>query len=149
MKLQGEYARASSLYDECLTMFGKAGDGAGVAWTLNYRVMWREKSGLRGCTLLLRTEPGGISSIRDSWGIASTLADLAGLSCDQGDDAEARRLYGESIKMFQELVTSAASPGPLNVWRERRSAIECRAIVAPGRSRRRLTPTTGGSAYAG
>ena len=34
VKLQGEYARASSLYGECLTMFRKAGDGAGVAWTL-------------------------------------------------------------------------------------------------------------------
>ncbi|MGO9113376.1 MAG: tetratricopeptide repeat protein [Thermoguttaceae bacterium] len=41
--------------------------------------------------------------LRDSWGIASTLADLASLSCDQGNNAQALRLYGESIKVFQEL----------------------------------------------
>jgi hypothetical protein len=41
--------------------------------------------------------------LRDGWGIASALSDLASLSCDQGNDAEARRLYGESIRMFQEL----------------------------------------------
>jgi Tetratricopeptide repeat len=39
----------------------------------------------------------------DGWGMASTLSDLAGLSFDQGDNAEARRLYVESIRMFQEL----------------------------------------------
>jgi hypothetical protein len=41
--------------------------------------------------------------MKDEWGIASALSDLASLSCDQGNNAEARRLYGESIKMFQEL----------------------------------------------
>jgi hypothetical protein len=41
--------------------------------------------------------------IRDDWGIATALSDLASLHCDQGEDAEARRLYGESIKMFHEL----------------------------------------------
>jgi hypothetical protein len=35
--------------------------------------------------------------------MASALADLGGLSCDQGDYAEARRLFGESIQMFQVL----------------------------------------------
>jgi hypothetical protein len=35
--------------------------------------------------------------------MASTLSDLASLGCDQGNNAEARRLYGESIRMFQEL----------------------------------------------
>ena len=41
--------------------------------------------------------------LRDGWGIASALSDLAGLSCDQGNNDEARRLYGESIQMFQNL----------------------------------------------
>ena len=41
--------------------------------------------------------------LRDSWGMASTLSDLASLGCDQGNNAEARRLFGESIRMFQEL----------------------------------------------
>jgi hypothetical protein len=41
--------------------------------------------------------------LRDGWGVASALSDLASLCGDQGNNAEARRLYGESIKMFQEL----------------------------------------------
>ena len=68
--------------------------------------------------------------LRDGWGIASTLSDLAGLSCDQGNDAEARRLYGESIKMFQEVGSQTRHcPGPGMSGRERRGAIECRTIV--------------------
>lgn len=35
--------------------------------------------------------------------MASALSDLAGLSWDEGENDEARRLYGESIKMFQSL----------------------------------------------
>src|SRR5262249_4468489 len=37
MRLRREYERAFSLYNECRTMFIKAGDGAGVAWTLSYQ----------------------------------------------------------------------------------------------------------------
>ena len=45
---------ASALYDECLTMFRKAGDSAGVAWTLNYQGdVAREKGRLRWGTLIL------------------------------------------------------------------------------------------------
>jgi hypothetical protein len=36
-------------------------------------------------------------------GIACALSDSASLSWDQSDNDQARRLYGESIKMFQNL----------------------------------------------
>ena len=36
VRLQGDYARAHALYDECLAIFHAAGDSTGVAWTLNY-----------------------------------------------------------------------------------------------------------------
>jgi len=102
--LQGEYERASSLYDECLTMFRQIGDGAGVAWTLNYLGdVAREKADLVAAHSFCEQSLLEFRQLRDSWGIASTLADLASLSCDQGNNAQARRLYGESIKVFQEL----------------------------------------------
>jgi hypothetical protein len=62
--------------------------------------------------------------LRDSWGIASTLSDLASLSCDQGNNAEARRLYGESIKLFKEL----------GYKRGIARALECLAVSASAQS---------------
>src|SRR5690242_6305630 len=41
--------------------------------------------------------------MRDGWGIASALSDLAGLCADEGNNEEACRLYGESICMYQSL----------------------------------------------
>jgi tetratricopeptide (TPR) repeat protein len=104
MKLQGNYERASSLYNECLTIFRQAGDGAGAAWTLNYLGdVAREKADLVAARSYCEQSLSEFRRQRDSWGIASALSDLASLSCDQGNNAEARRLYGESIKVFQEL----------------------------------------------
>ena len=102
--MQGDYVRASSLYDECLTIFRRAGDGAGVAWTLNYQGdVAREKADLATARSFYEQSLAAFRQLRDSWGIASTLSDLANLSCDQGNENEARRLYSESIQVFQEL----------------------------------------------
>ena len=62
--------------------------------------------------------------MRDSWGIASALSDLASLSCDQGNDAEARRLYVESIKVYQEFGHKRGIA----------RALECLAVSAAGQS---------------
>ena len=37
VKLQGDNARALSLYAECLSIFQELGDGTGVAWSINYQ----------------------------------------------------------------------------------------------------------------
>ena len=85
-------------------MFRKVGDGAGVAWTLNYEGdVARETVDLAAARSFYEQSLAAFRQLRDGWGIASALSDLAGLSCDQGDYTEARRLYGESVKMFQEL----------------------------------------------
>jgi tetratricopeptide (TPR) repeat protein len=85
-------------------MFRQVGDGAGVAWTLNYQGdVAREKSDFVAARSFCEQSLSEFRQLRDSWGIASTLFDLASLSSDQGNNAEARRLYGESIKLFQEL----------------------------------------------
>ena len=85
-------------------MFDKAGDKAGVAWTLNYLGdVAREKADFATAQSFCERSLAAFRELHDGWGIASTLSDLASLSYDQGDNAAARRLYGESIKMFQEL----------------------------------------------
>lgn len=85
-------------------MFRKAGDRAGVAWTLNYQGdVAREKADLVAARSFCEQSLAAFRELRDGWGIASALSDLASLNCDQGNDTEARRLYGESIKMFHEL----------------------------------------------
>ena len=104
MKLQGDSARASSLYDECLAHVpqGRRRGRRRLDTELPGRRRPRKKRFVRR-PLVLRAKPGGVQLSRDGWGIASALSDLAGLSWDQGDNDEARRLYGESIRMFQNL----------------------------------------------
>jgi tetratricopeptide (TPR) repeat protein len=85
-------------------MFRKTGDGAGVAWTLNYRGdVAREQGDTVAARSYCEQSLAAFRQLGDGWGIASVLSDLASLHCDQGNDAEARRLYGESIRMFEEL----------------------------------------------
>ena len=76
---------------------------AGIAWTLNYQGdVARESQDLTAARSFCEQSLAAFSHSRDGWGIASALSDLASLSWDQGDNVEARRLYGESIQMFQE-----------------------------------------------
>ncbi len=87
LKLQGEYARASSLYDECLAMFRQAGDGG---WCrLEHRTTRATSPGKKRDCIAARSFSGEQSlaefrRLRDSWGIVIPGFDLASLSCDQG-----------------------------------------------------------------
>jgi tetratricopeptide (TPR) repeat protein len=125
MKCQCQYDRALSLYDECLSMFHQAGDGAGVAWTLNYLGdVAREIAGPAAALSYCEQSLSEFRRLGDNWGIATTLCDLASLSCDQGNNAEARRLYGEGITMFEEL----------GYKRGIAKALECLAVNASAQS---------------
>src|SRR6202030_2107103 len=84
----------------------------------------REKADLVAARSYCEQSLSEFRRLRDSWGIASTLSDLASLSCDQGYNAEARRLYGESIKLFQEL----------GHQRGIARALECLAVSAAAQS---------------
>jgi tetratricopeptide (TPR) repeat protein len=137
--LQGEYARAFSLYDECLRMFRKVGDGASIAWTLNYQGdVAREQADFLAARSFCEQSLSEFRQLQDSWGIASTLSDLASLSCDRGDNDEARRLYGESIKMFQELGHKRGIA----------RALECLAVSAAAQSNAEQSLRLAGAAAA-
>jgi hypothetical protein len=63
----------------------------------------REKTDFLAARSFCEQSLAAFRQLRDGWGIASVVADLAGLSSDQGNIVEARRLYGQSIEMFQQL----------------------------------------------
>ena len=59
-------------------MFRKAGDGAGVAWTLNYQGdVAREKADFVAARSYCEQSLAEFRQLRDGWGIASALSDLA------------------------------------------------------------------------
>jgi tetratricopeptide (TPR) repeat protein len=102
--LQGNHARARSLYAECLSIFRGLGDRTGVAWSLNHQ---GDVARDQGDSLAARTlYEQGLAIFRelgDRWGIAGTLADLGSLAMEQRNYPSAHSLYRESIKTFQEL----------------------------------------------
>jgi tetratricopeptide (TPR) repeat protein len=108
-----------------LSLFRQIGDGAGVAWTLNYLGdVAREKGDLAAARSYCEQSLSEFRRLHDVWGIASTLCDLASLCCDQGNNTEARRLYGQGIKLFREL----------GYKRGIARALECLAVSASGQS---------------
>jgi tetratricopeptide (TPR) repeat protein len=137
--MQGEYTRASSLYEESRTMFRKAGDGAGVAWTLNYLGdVARERADVVSARSFCEQSLAAFRQLGDGWGIATALSDLASLNCDQGNDADARRLYGESIKMFEDLGHKRGIA----------RALECLAVSAAAQSNAKQSLHLAGAAAA-
>jgi len=104
VKLQGDYAKASSLFEECLAIFRELGDPIGIAWSLNYR---GDISRAQGQPELARARYGeslaAFQEVGDKWGIAGCLADLGSLARDQGDYETSQAHYAESMKLFLEL----------------------------------------------
>jgi tetratricopeptide (TPR) repeat protein len=104
LKLQGDFVRAASLYDECLGIFRGIGDGSGVAWSLNYKGdVANEQGDPEGAQSLYEQSLAAFRQLNDDWGVASCLLDMGNLSGGQGNYEEAQRLYGESLRRFQQL----------------------------------------------
>ena len=84
VRLQGNYARAHALYDECLAIFHAVGDSTGVAWTLNYLGdLARESVDSIASRSYYEQSLSAFRQLGDGWGIASALCDLATLSAAQ------------------------------------------------------------------
>jgi tetratricopeptide (TPR) repeat protein len=104
LQMQGDYSRATTIYDECRTIFEGLGDSIGAAWSMNsqgdvYRDqgLYPAAAALYGqCLQLFR-------GLGDPWGIASTLADLGSLATKEGVYDTASSFYRESIVIFQQL----------------------------------------------
>ncbi len=103
-KLQGDYARAGSLYAECLGIFQGLGDGTGVAWSLNSQGdVARDQGDSAAAQLLYEQALAIFREIGDRWGIAGTLTDLGTLAREQRNYPVAHSLYRESIRLFLTL----------------------------------------------
>jgi tetratricopeptide (TPR) repeat protein len=102
--LQGDYARARSLYAECLSIFQELGDRTGVAWSLNYQGdVARDQGDSAGAQRLYQQGLAIFRELGDRWGIAGALADLGSLAREQQDWPTAHSLYRESLRIFLEL----------------------------------------------
>jgi tetratricopeptide (TPR) repeat protein len=104
LKLQGDYERARSLYEECRAIFRGLGDRTGVAWSLNYQGdVARDQGDSAGAQALYEQGLAIFRELGDRWGIAGTLADLGSLAREQRNYPRGNSLYQESIKVFREL----------------------------------------------
>jgi tetratricopeptide (TPR) repeat protein len=102
--MQGDNARASSLYAECLSIFQGLGDRMGVAWSMNHQGdVARDQGDTAAARTLYEQGLAIFRELGDRWGIAGTLADLGNLAREERNYSAAHSRYGESIKIFQEL----------------------------------------------
>jgi tetratricopeptide (TPR) repeat protein len=102
--MQGDYATAHSLYEDCLSIFRELGDRIGIAWSLNYQGDVALDQGDSQAAAKLYEESLIIfRELGDQSGIASSLTDLGNLARDQKDFPEAESLYRESLKIFHAL----------------------------------------------
>jgi tetratricopeptide (TPR) repeat protein len=102
--LQGDYAHARSLYEECFSIFKELRDPAGMAWSLNHQGdVARSQGDPAGARALYKQSLAVFRELADPWGIAGSLADLGNLTRDQMDHAASESHYRESIQIFQEL----------------------------------------------
>ena len=104
LQCQGEYERATALYQESLALLRELGDKRGIAHTLNNLglVAWHQGNYSEAIaayeeSLALKRQLG------DKRGIASSLGNLAIVTWYQGDYERARALYTESLALFREL----------------------------------------------
>ena len=104
VKLQGDFARARSLYADCLSIFQRLGDRTGVAWSLNSQGdVARDQGDCAAAQALYEQSLAIFRETGDRWGIAGTLADLGNLAREQRNYPVAQSLYRESIRLFLTL----------------------------------------------
>jgi non-specific serine/threonine protein kinase len=108
--LQGDYARAATLYEEQLAIFQEQGDQHGAAWSSHYLGLVaqarndHERAGeLYRQALALRREVG------DAAGIAGSLEGLAAVATAQDQPERAARLFGAAAAL-RETIAFALHP---------------------------------------
>jgi tetratricopeptide (TPR) repeat protein len=103
VKLQGDYERARPAPGVSFDLPGTRRSDRGRLVAELPRGCRSRSGRYRRRADIVRTGPGNFRELGDRWGIAGTLADLGSLAREEGNYSSARSLYGESIKLFQEL----------------------------------------------
>jgi tetratricopeptide (TPR) repeat protein len=102
--MQGDYSRATTLYDECRAIFEDLGDFIGAAWSTNSQGdVYRDQGLYPAAAALYRQCLQRFRELEDPWGIAGTLGDLGGLATKERDYDAAYSFYRESLLIFQQL----------------------------------------------
>jgi predicted ATPase/DNA-binding SARP family transcriptional activator len=102
--MQGDYAAARSLYEECLTLNRELGDKQGIAVSLgNLGLIALEQSDYPAARSLQEESLAIKRDLGDKHGIASSLMNLGNVIGEQGDYAAARSLYEECLTLNREL----------------------------------------------
>jgi predicted ATPase/DNA-binding SARP family transcriptional activator len=101
---QNDYDQAAACFQDCLNLWQRLEDQAGVALALNKlgdvaadRQEYGRATELYEASLRLRRELG------DSRGVASVLISLGGMIVDQGNYARARALYEEALAICRQI----------------------------------------------
>jgi tetratricopeptide (TPR) repeat protein len=101
---QGDYGRATTLYEECLALYRELGDKRGIAYLLDNLGYVAYQQGDYGRAAVLHEEALSLRrELGDSWGIASSLGSLGLVAYDQGDYGRAVALYKESLAKCREI----------------------------------------------
>jgi DNA-binding CsgD family transcriptional regulator len=102
---QGEYSRASTVFEQTLAMQRELGNKRGIAWSLLHLAWVRSlsPSDLIPIHSLLTEAEALFKEIGDVWGIAECYQLLGRLALQQGDVFTANTLLEQSLTLFREL----------------------------------------------
>ncbi|HEX5690711.1 MAG TPA: tetratricopeptide repeat protein, partial [Roseiflexaceae bacterium] len=110
-----DYATATALYSESLSICEELGDREGLAWLLN-RLGWlaREQGDLETARGNLEASLALCRELDDEWGIAGALNTLGAVAVMQEDVAWATRLLDEGLSRYRSLGDGYSSAWALN-----------------------------------
>jgi predicted ATPase len=101
---QGDYGRATALYEEALALKRELGDKGGIAVLLNNLGEVAYAQGDYGRATVLYEESLALRrELSDKGGIALSLRNLGNVAYEQGDYGRARALHEESLALCREI----------------------------------------------
>jgi len=102
--LQGDYARAEALHEECLALRRAMGDKRGIAGSLgNLGVLAHERSCYCRASALFEESLELQREMADTWGIFASLGNLGRVAYGQGDYGRAATLYAEALAIQRQI----------------------------------------------
>ena len=111
---QGDYARATSLFEESLAISGAIGDAWKTTLALNAYAVLHQRQGEHGLAASRVKESADLArSVGDQWGTAQAFSNMAHLAHRQGHYSEAITLYEESVEIRRQLGDRLGEAGTL------------------------------------
>lgn len=136
---QGDYVRATALFEQALDLYRPEGDRRGVATTLNYLAsVARDQGDSRRAMALYEESLALRRDLGDARGIAASLNNLGLLARDRGEYERATGLHRESLELLRRVRDGLSAA----------ACLEGLAAVAGARGRRERAAQLYGAADA-